>query len=152
MKRLIMIFLGLLTIGSYINVYALETHQAPVIVGEVEVQVYNVETTWGKMEFTYNEQINYEWNSNTNTYELTTSTYKWSGTDNFIEINNKSTKSIDIELNYNSINNDITGIFDKNKATIKADENMRFVLELDGELVNKETEFVKVGLINLLIK
>lgn len=152
MKKNITFFTTIVIFCLTINVFALSDYQATVRVGEVDAPIYEVETTWGKMQFTYNEQINYIWDSNKHTYELNESTYQWIGNDNYIDINNKSYDSIDIELNYDSINEKISGEFDKNTATIKNNENMRFVLTLDGELSEKNTEYIKVGTINLTIK
>lgn len=152
MKKIITFFTTIVIFCLTINVFALSDYQATVRVGEVDAPIYEVETTWGKMQFTYNEQINYIWDSNKHTYELNESTYQWIGNDNYIDINNKSYNSINIELNYDSINENISGEFDKNTATIKNNENMRFVLTLDGELSEKNTEYIKVGTINLTIK
>lgn len=152
MKKVITIFTTIVIFCLTINVFALSEYQATVRVGDVDAPVYAVETTWGKMQFTYNEQINYNWDADKHTYELNESTYQWLGNDNYIDINNKSYDSIDVELSYESINDNISGDFDKNKATIKNDENMRFILTLAGELSEKNTEYIKVGTINLTIK
>ena len=152
MKKVMPFFTIILISCIAINVSALEQQQATVKVGDVDVPIFNVETSWGKMQFTYNEQINYNWDSNTHTYELEESTFQWVGTDNYIDINNKSYDSIKVELSYDSINEKVSGSFDKSAATISKDESLRFTLTLDGELSNNSTEYVKVGTINLVIK
>lgn len=151
MKKSIMIFYFILFACLSFNVSALKEETATVTVGEVEVPVYNVETSWGKMEFTYNEQINYIWNNTLHVYEEGNSTYKWIGTDNYIDITNKSYKPIDVELSYSSLNDDVNGSFDKTKSIINKNENMRFTLTLDGKLSNNNVEYTRVGMINLSI-
>ena len=81
MKKNITFFTTIVIFCLTINVFALSDYQATVRVGEVDAPIYEVETTWGKMQFTYNEQINYIWDSNKHTYELNESTYQWIGND-----------------------------------------------------------------------
>ena len=152
MKKRILIYLVISIICFSANVFAIPEYGATVKVGNVEVPVYNVETSWGMMQFTYNEQINYEWDVENHVYELADSTYKWVATDNYIDVNNKSHKGIEVELSYNNIDNQVLGQFNESKRTIDTNEKVRFTLTLDGKLTNNSTEYVKVGLINFTIK
>ncbi len=134
-----------------ISIYALEDKVITVTVGEVDVPVYNVTVTWESMEFTYNEQINYIWDNVTHTYELKESTYYWDNRNNNINIINKSSYSIDVALKYNSVNEDVVGNFNKSNATIFSGGSMDFELILDGKLLSNNTNYVKVGTIELMI-
>ena len=68
------IFLCLMLFSClFINVYAetIKEDSAVVKVGDVETPVYEVEVTWGKMEFVYTEQINYVWDEDKHIYTHT---------------------------------------------------------------------------------
>ena len=120
-------------------------------VGEVTPPTYNIEISWDSMEFTYQETINYIWDPNTHAYELTTPTYNWETTNNNINIENKSNIIINVELNYVSDNETIDGEFDISKTTIKQNERIISKLTLDGKLTSNNTEYIKIGKINLTI-
>ena len=147
MKKIVLIL-----IFSFVLMgYTIEDKDVSVTVGEVETPVYNVEVTWGSMEFTYNETINYVWDSNTHSYELSTSTYKWNTSNNTIDIKNKATTPVKINLKYTSINENIDGNFDISETTIKCNENVKSKLILDGELSPSNNNYIKVGSIKLVI-
>lgn len=135
----------------FINVNALgdgDSSSATVKVGDVDATVYKMETTWGKMEFTYIEQINYLWDSDSHTYYVGESTYKWVNEDNYIDVVNKSYLPVEVELVYTSLNENIEGTFDVSKVKLLNDEKNRFVLTLNGKLDNN-VGYQKVGLINI---
>ena len=145
-------FLILLLIFSQILMgHTIKDKDISVIVGTVETPVYNVEVTWGSMEFTYNETINYVWDNNTHSYELSTSTYKWNTSNNIIDIQNKSAFPVNINLKYTSINENIDGNFDISETTIESNRNVKSKLILDGELSPSNNSYIKVGTINLKI-
>lgn len=150
MKNKILILIGLLLCFT-INVYALDDENIDVTVGEVDVPVYNVEVSWDSMEFTYNEQVNFIWDNNSHTYELHESTYKWLASNNNINVKNKSSNPIKIQLNYKKINENIIGNFNMSDATIYSGVSMDFKLTLDGELSPSNTDYIKVGTIELNI-
>ena len=135
----------------FVNVYAtsIKDESGVVIVGNVEVPVYNVEVIWGKMDFTYTEQINYVWNDDTHIYEVGKSTYNWISKDNYVDVNNKSNISIDVELEYVNLNKNVNGNFDVSKKKLKSDASNRFTLTLNGNLSGINTDSVKVGTINV---
>lgn len=149
MKKKILILI--LIFSPILMGYTIEDKDISVTVGNVETPVYELEVTWDSMEFIYNETINYVWDSNTHSYELTTPTYKWNTSNNVIEIKNKSSLAVNINLNYTSINENINGKFDISETTIKQNENFKSKLILDGELSPNNNNYVKVGTINLII-
>lgn len=122
-----------------------------VTVGEVDAPVYNMQVTWNKMEFTYVETINYIWDNNSHTYDLSDSTYKWSSEENMVTIKNNSAMSVNIELEYAGINKEITGQFDISEATINSNKSINSKLTLGGKLSETNTSYTKVGSINLKI-
>lgn len=122
-----------------------------VTVWDVDVPVYNVDVTWGNMEFVYNEVINYEWNNNSFTYELAPSTYEWVSDSNYIKMENKSQFLVEFDLKYNTINSSISGSFDSSNFTLSNGESKLSKLYLEGSLSSGNTSFVKVGTIDLSI-
>lgn len=148
MKQNIM-FLIMVFSCLFINVQAasLKEESAVVKVGNVEAPVYDVEISWGKMEFTYTECINYLWDDNNHTYELGESTFSWAAKDNYVGVNNKSNTFVDVELEYIGLNKDVIGSFDVSKKRLNSNSSSRFVLTLEGSLDNSS----KVGTINLKI-
>lgn len=145
-KLLILLLLFCPIMMGYTNI---DKESIDVTVGNVDVPIYNLEVSWGPMEFTYQETINYVWDNNTHTYELSKSTYKWNTSNNTIDINNKSTIPVNINLQYISINENVNGNFDISKITIKPNEKIISKLVLDGKISSNNTNYIKVGTINL---
>lgn len=152
MKKRIM-FIFILFSCLFVNVYAssLKDESAIVRVGNVDAPVYNVEISWGKMEFIYTERINYVWNDDEHVYDLGQSNYNWVSKDNFVDVNNKSSFEIDVELEYVSVNKNVNGNFDVSKKKLNSNTNSRFTLTLNGNLDSSNLNSVKVGAINLKI-
>jgi len=150
MKNKILILLSFLILYPLITGYISEESQS-VIVGNVETPVYNVEVSWDSMQFVYNEQINYEWNNISHTYELGESTYRWSATNNNIKVENNSAFPINISLNYISIKDNIDGNFNVSNTIINQGNTMNFQLILDGKLSNEAVNYTSIGTVNLLI-
>lgn len=120
-----------------------------VTVGNVDVPVYNMEVSWNNMEFTYSETVNYNWNNNTHIYELSESTYAWESNENNVIINNKSYMTVNIELSYIGNNEDVQGQFNISNKNIEAGKSITSKLTLSGKLSKDNTNYVKVGSINL---
>lgn len=150
MKSKILLLIAILIV-SIMNVYALDNEEINVTVGEVDVPVYNVEIYWDSMDFVYTEQINYVWDNTTHTYELGNSTYYWSNLNNSLNVFNNSSYSINVKLGYTMINKDITGRFEIDNAKITPGSNETFKLNLDGKLSSSNTDYIKVGTIELNI-
>jgi len=149
MKKKIMVLL--LGVIPFLTGYTYPDTNLSVTVWDVDVPVYDVEVTWGNMEFIFNEVINYNWNNELHTYELDSSTYKWVSKGNDINIENKSIFLIEIDLKYNSINSNINGNFDVPNFKLGRDENKVSKLYLDGRLSSENTSYIKVGTIDLTI-
>ena len=148
-KKIIYLLLGSIPL---LTGYTHEDTNISVTVWNVDVPVYNVDVSWGNMEFVYNEIINYEWNKTTFTYELTSPTYKWISDSNDIKIENKSSFLVDVELKYNKINSKINGDFDKPKFSLNKNDSAISKLNLDGKLSSNNTNFIKIGTIDLNIR
>jgi len=135
----------------FVNVYALNDENIDVTVGDVDVPIYQVDVSWDSMNFSYNEQINYIWNSSTHTYELAESTYYWSNSNNTVTISNKSLNSINVNVQYKVFDQNIDGEFDVSSAILNYNDIKKFTLNLKGQLSSSYTEYVKVGSIALSI-
>lgn len=146
-KLLILLFI----FAPFIMGYTIEDKDISVTVGEVEVPVYNLEVTWDTMKFTYVETVNYIWDNQNYTYELTDSTYKWDTSANNVKITNKSPNKVNIELKYLGEKKHIIGNFDITKKTLEPNETIISKLTLNGYLSSDVDEYIKIGTINLLI-
>lgn len=144
-------FLLVLIFIPFITGYTVRNEEVSVVVGDVEVPVYNVEVTWDSMKFIYTETVNYVWDEKNYTYELTDSTYKWNTASNKVKIINKSTSSVNVELKYIGEKEAILGSFDISKKTLAVNESILSKLSLNGELSSNNTDYIKTGTINLLI-
>ena len=155
MKIKVLFFAALLLVLSSTNVVAasniIKEENTSVIVGDVDVPVLNVDVAWGTMEFTLNDEINYIWMDDTKTYELAPHTYSWTANNNYIDVSNYSYKDIEVSLIYNSSYNNVGGYFNKERETIRKNNNMRFELNLSGTITNADNDIIKVGTIDLLI-
>lgn len=147
-KKIIWILLGSI---PFITGYTFDDTNISVTVWNVDVPVYDVNVSWGNMEFVYNKIINYEWNNTSFTYETNSPTYKWVSNSSDIKIENKSSFLIDVDLKYNSINSKINGNFDKPIFSLNKSESAVSKLNLNGKLSSDNTSFVKVGTIDLTI-
>ncbi len=130
---------------------AIKEENKNVTVGSVDAPTLAVDITWGAMEFTLNEETNYEWKDSTKTYELVAPTYSWTANNNYIEVTNNSYTNIEVSLIYNSLYNNVAGYFNKERETITINNNMRFELNLSGTITNAENNIIRVGSIDLLI-
>ncbi|MBQ7136758.1 MAG: hypothetical protein IJO43_02120 [Bacilli bacterium] len=147
-KCLCLVFVFVLIL---VPVNALEDEIITITVGDVDVPVYRVDTVWDSMEFTYNEQINYEWNNTNHTYDLSAPTYSWFSNSNSVNITNNSSSSINVSLNYNSIVSDVLGSFDISSADIGSGQSHISKLTLSGSLNDSNVNYTKVGFIDLVI-
>jgi len=154
MKYKILLFVAFLAIFPCAKVNAvnnIKNEEKYVTVGSVDVPPLNVDVVWGAMEFTLIEETNYVWKDNTKTYELEPLKYSWIANNNYINISNNSYRDIKINLTYNSLNNYVVGVFNKEKEIIKKNNSMRFELNLSGKINNEENKVIRVGSIDLLI-
>ena len=150
MKKKSLLFI-LILFSPFIMGHTVKDENISVTVGDVETPVYSVDITWDSMEFTYKETVNYLWNSTNHTYELSPSTYRWETSNNNISINNKSNIPVNVELKYLSEKDNIKGYFSISKAKLAINENIKSKLTLDGELSSDNTNYIKVGTININI-
>lgn len=147
-KKIIVLLLGVI---PFLTGFTYPDTNLSVIVGNVDVPVYNVEVMWGSMEFVFNEIINYEWNHALFTYDVAIPTYMWVSNSNDIRLENKSMFLVEFDLKYNSINSTINGEFDFSNFTLGNGESKIAKLSLDGKLSSNNTNYVKVGTIDLNI-
>ena len=81
---------------------------------------YNVEVTWGSLEYVYSSGITQKWNSNTLKFEMTDGTAAWScalGADQ-IKITNNSNTAITAALAYSQTDSSVSGSFDQSKINL----------------------------------
>ena len=151
MKNKIKILVTLLLFILSKNSYALENETITVTVGDIDAPVFNINVSWDSMEFKYVEQKNYIWSEEDKSYILGESTYEWNTSNNSLNITNNSHCSVLINLNYKSLTESINGSFDISKYTMKSKETKKFKLTLDGNLTKNNTDYIKIGTIELAI-
>lgn len=147
-KKMMILLLGVI---PFLTGYTYYDTNLSVTVWDVDVPVYNVDVIWGNMEFVYNEVIDYNWNNISFTYDIANPTHMWVSNGNDIKIENKSPFLIEFNLKYNSIISSISGKFDIANFALNRDENKVSKLNLEGKLSSDNTNYVKVGTIDLTI-
>ena len=120
--------------------------------------VYSVDVTWGKMEFTYSAAGTREWDSATHTYIDKTSA-SWNADGNDVTVVNHSNKDVNVNFAYASDSgyNGINGDFDTSSKTLNAGEEgnpdsadkVTAKPNLSGTLSNTVAKFTKVGSITI---
>lgn len=120
--------------------------------------VYSVDVTWGKMEFTYSAAGTRDWDPATHTYIDKTSA-SWNADGNDVTVVNHSNKDVNVNFAYASDSgyNGINGDFDTSSKTLNAGEEgnpgsadkVTAKLNLSGTLSNTVAEFTKVGSITI---
>lgn len=130
--------------------------------GSTSDTIYNVDVSWGSMEFTYTAPAQGTWNPETHNYDNPGITGTWTcDTDaNKISVTNHSNTEVSVVLAYQSAleYTAITGAFDKERlelATAVGTEvasapSASAVLNLNGELEESETA-VTVGTITVTL-
>ncbi len=120
--------------------------------------VYSVDVTWGKMEFTYSAAGTREWDSATHTYIDKTSA-SWNEDGNDVTVVNHSNKDVNVNFAFaaDSGYNGVNGDFDTSSKTLNAGEEgnpdsadkVTAKLTLSGTLSNTVAEFTKVGSVTI---
>ena len=152
------IFILVITIFATNYVYAEGQSHDVIISGidtpntyEIDVpSIYDIDIKWDNMKFTFVEQEKYKYNESNHTYKRTIEKY-WSSTTNNININNKSSKNISINLKFETLNANIAGNFSKNNFNIKPSEEQNIKINLTGNLDNSYNEYKTVGNISIVI-
>lgn len=120
--------------------------------------VYSVDVTWGKMEFTYSAAGTRDWDPATHTYIDKTSA-SWNADGNDVTVVNHSNKDVNVNFAYASDSsfNGVTGQFTVATDTLSAGavgnpegaDSVSTELNLSGTLSNTVAEFTKVGSITI---
>jgi len=128
--------------------------------GAAEPEVYSVDVTWGKMEFTYSVGGTRTWNPDTHLYD-DKSTAGWTEDGNDITVVNHSNKPVNVAFSYEAAQgfSDIIGSFTSASDTLFAGslgdydgaDMVTTNLTLSGALASSVTEFTKVGTITVAL-
>lgn len=130
--------------------------------GKCEI-VYQVDVSWGDMNFIYKTEGSHVWNEKTHLYEekfIST----WTGTDNYIKVVNHSNASVNAKFVYTNkgIHTGVIGVFEGGdklslpSAEGKPLDSKEIVgtrnLLLDGVLSNTLDKYLKLGAVNIQIE
>lgn len=118
-------------------------------------KIYDVDITWGAMEFTYTVSGTKTWNPENHQYTVSTEG-SWTATGNEITVTNHSNTSIRADFAYETETgfDAVTGSFSsasitlpsaEDKATDDAALTEKAALTLSGTLADDKTEATKVG-------
>lgn len=125
--------------------------------------VYQVDISWGDMEYVYKTVGTRTWNEHTHIYKEEYVS-KWSAKDNAINIMNHSNTSVEAEFTYvpHGVHTGVVGTFDKGStlklpsAEGKSMDAKELTgtkkLVLSGVLSNTLNEYIQVGNVNVKIK
>lgn len=116
--------------------------------------IYNVDVSWGAMEFTYTVSGTKTWNAETHTYTVSTSD-EWTASGNEITVTNHSNTAVKAEFTYEAKNghNTVTGSFSENTLTLPTAEGKlindtalvgKTALTLGGTLADTTTNLIQV--------
>ena len=123
--------------------------------------VYNVDVSWGAMEFTYTVSGTKTWNPETHTYEVSTSG-AWTASGNEIAVTNHSNTGIKADFTYAKATgfDTVTGTFSQSslslptadgKAVNDATLTKKNALTLGGTLSSDKTALTRVGKVTVKI-
>lgn len=122
--------------------------------GALTPDVYSVDVTWGKMEFTYSVSGTREWDPVTHEYADKT-TAGWVADGNGITVVNHSNVDVTVDFAYAAAEgySDITGTFNVTSDTldagvagnVKGADSVSTYLTLSGSLASSDSAFTKVG-------
>lgn len=124
--------------------------------------VYNVDMSWGAMEFTYAVGGTRDWNPETHEYKDNT-TAKWVENGNTVTVTNHSNASVETSFAFDAMDtyDTVTGKFDNAKMTLPSAEGKAVdaaeltgttKLTLSGTLESNVTALTKIGTITVTIK
>lgn len=126
--------------------------------GTTTPEVYSVDVTWGKMEFTYSASGTRDWNPATHKYDDNT-TASWTADGNDVTVVNHSNMDVKVNFAYAAAEgyNDVTGRFSVAADTLDAGvvgnvdgaDSVNTKLTLSGTLASSVAEFTKVGSITV---
>lgn len=135
--------------------------KAKYLSGAVTPEVYSVDVSWGKMEFTYSVSGTRKWNPATHTYTDDT-TAGWAEDGNEVTVVNHSNRQVNVGFNYQSdlSYSGVTGTFSVPSDTLDAGaegnvsgaDSVTAKLTLSGTLSSSVSEFTKVGSITVSLK
>lgn len=121
-------------------------------------EVYSVDVTWGKMEFTYSASGTRDWDPATHKYTDNTSA-SWTADGNDVTVVNHSNKDVTVNFAYAAAEgyDGVIGEFSVASDTLDAGavgnvdgaDSVSTRLTLSGTLASTVTEFTKVGSITV---
>ena len=123
--------------------------------------VYNVDVSWGAMEFTYTVSGTKTWNPETHTYEVSTSG-AWTASSNEITVTNHSNTAVKADFTFEKETgfDTVTDSFTQNSFTLPSAEGKaisdaaligKTALTLGGTLSSDKTALTRVGKVTVKI-
>lgn len=126
--------------------------------GATTPEVYSVDVTWGKMEFTYSVSGTREWDPATHMYVDKTSA-NWTAEGNDVTVVNHSNMPVNVGFSYAAVEdyNGVIGTFSVENDVLDAGvldnvdgaDSVSTELTLSGALASNVAEFTKVGSITV---
>ncbi len=142
-------FFLMIIVTMSLNVKAVE--KKDLYVDEINLlPEYEVDLIWEKLEFTYVESDEYNFDKSNNEYVLNRSG-SWVSTSNKIKVINNSNFAVNVTMKYQSIlnHNNITGVFSNNNAIVESGNSFSTALYLNGTLEKSVNKFIKIGTITI---
>ena len=123
--------------------------------------VYNVDVSWGAMEFTYTVSGTKTWNADTHNYAVNISD-AWTATGNEIAVTNHSNTAVKADFTYAKATgfDTVTGTFSQSSLTLPTADGKavndatltkKTALTLSGTLAGDKTAPTKVGTVTVTV-
>lgn len=126
------------------NLHGLESKMIDATINNIDVPTYEYDVYWENMNFIYSISEDYEYNDTTNKYDKVLNG-NWSSNSNSMEITNKGNYTINVEIDYNSNVDSVTGSFDITTFKLSKNENKKVYLDLVGPIDETYVEYTKIG-------
>lgn len=147
LKLLLIVLIPIL----FINIVYAETSKRDATISSVDApSIYDLDIKWDNMTFSYVEQEKYVYDNSNNTYKRSINRY-WTSSSNNINIKNKSSKPINVNLKFRALNKNVNGTFSKNNFNMKSLEEQSVKLNLTGSIDNSYNTYKTVGDISIVV-
>lgn len=115
-------------------------------------EIYDVDLSWGKMEFVFCETKDIFWDNKNNEY-IVDSKEEWVSNTSEIYILNNSIKSIEVNFKYvgKEEYNMLKGMFSQNNINLKTNQSKTIKFYVEGDIPNTNYDKLKVGYVVLTV-